>query len=170
MQEQSPSAGSRVGHVVFGVLCLVLGVALTWLQAGYALQGLRSDRLVERPARLLQPVRVVEERSPWLPDYLMGTLVVRYEVTRQDGSKSEHDRVWLHEPRDDGAEHAHELAAELEAAGASLTAWVDPQDPSLVVLYNNVNWRDNLPAFLIPASFLAAGVLFLWWGLRRRRG
>ena len=156
--------GRHVGYVLMGVVFTAVGLVLLWLQGGYALQGLRGDRLVERPARLLEPVRVVRENSPWLPDYTMGRIVARYSVTHEDGRTVEHDRVWLHEPRDDEAERMEALAVELEAAGDGLTAWIDPKEPDFVVLFNNVNWRDNLVAFLIPLAFLIGG------GFAFRRG
>lgn len=91
---------------------------------------------------------------------------------RFDGREYRSDRVSLHYGADNLGDYHQRVYARLDAArraGKSVTAWVDPDQPSRAVLDRELRWGRLALLLLFPLVFGGAAVLLVVRGRRQRR-
>lgn len=153
---------------IFGLVFALIGLGVGVFFAKGAFDVLAARDWVPVEARLLS----VDLQSNHDPDSATTYRVIAEYEYSWDGERLISDRVDLHAGADNLGDYHHVTYGRLNRAlqaGESVTAWVDPDNPSRVVLDRDMRWGRLGFGMIFPLAFGGAGLGVMLLGRRAGR-
>jgi len=153
---------------IFGLVFALIGLGIGVFFAKGAFDVLAARDWEPVEARLLsvdlQSNHDSDSATTW-------RVIAEYEYSWR-GERMISDRVDLHAGADNLGDYHHDTYGRLNRAlqaGESVTAWVDPDNPSRVVLDRDMRWGRLAFGMLLALAFGGAGLGVMLWGRRAGR-